>query len=152
MTHGVGAWDSQASFSTLETYPKDTSALSLTVVTAIQASIPPHMRTLVSNVVIPLEVALSLARIGVEQRIWKKYGLTADPAGPVLTSYLAGALELTYKAMTKYPANDDQRIMVGLLGIYGNVVRLANDVIIYFVGKKLEKRKNMEITQALENK
>ncbi|MCX8174641.1 MAG: hypothetical protein N3E51_00335 [Candidatus Micrarchaeota archaeon] len=43
---------------------------------------------------------LSAVRIYVE-RVWKRYGITPDPAGTLLTSYMAGATEFAYKSLRR---------------------------------------------------
>jgi hypothetical protein len=76
----------------------------------------------------------------VEQKLWKKYRITPDPAGTLLTPYLAGAMELGYKAVVAYPQDPQSRLMVGLVGIYGNLVRMASAGLMYFIGKSVEKK------------
>ncbi len=135
--YGVGAWDTGLQFSAQETWMKDASPLAVSVVTTVSSAMTPNTKSILAQIVIPIEIALSLVRIYVEQRIWRKMKITPNPQGTLLTPYVDGVIEMGYKAIVKYPENDEQRLNVGLIGIYGNLIRLANDALLYFIGKKL---------------
>ncbi len=136
-TVGVSARDTELSFSAEKAWG-NTSSLSLTIAGSVAAAIPPTWREAIANIIIPVEVCVSVIRMYVEQRLWKKYKITPDPAGTLLTPYLAGALELGYKAITVYPQDAGSRLMVGLVGIWGNLVRMATAGVMYFIGKSVE--------------
>ena len=129
-TYGVSARDTQLTFSAEKAWA-NASAFSLTVANCLRGLIPPDMKEMAATIVIPAEITLSLARMYVEQKVWHKMKITPDPAGTLLTPYLAGAMELVYKAAVTYPQDADSRLMVGLVGIYGNIVRMANAGILY---------------------
>lgn len=145
-TYGVSARDAQLTFSAENAWA-NTSSFSLSVASAVANAIPHHMRETVAGIIIPIELGLSAIRIAVEQKVWSRIGITPDPAGTLLTPLVAGAMEFAYKATTVYPQDTESRLAVGLVGIYGNLVRMANAAIMYFVGKrfvKSEARKNTE--------
>jgi len=129
-TYGVSGRDFALTFSADKAW-HNTSSLSLTVAAAAASLIPPNWKETVADAVIPVEAGLSLIRMYVEQKLWKKINVTPDPAGTLLTPYLAGILELGYKAVSTYPQDMESRIMVGFVGIYGNLVRMANAGMMY---------------------
>lgn len=138
-TVGVSARDTELTFSADKAWA-NTSSVSLSIAGAVSALIPPGWREPIASIIIPLEAGFSMLRMWVEQRLWRKYKFTPDPAGTLLTPYLAGALELGYKAVTVYPQDPQSRLMVGLVGIWGNLVRIASAGIMYFIGKSAEKK------------
>ncbi len=127
-TYGVSSRDSQLSFSAGAAW-NNASSLSLTVSAGVVAMIPPTMRESVSRVIIPLEVATAFIRMVIEQKLWKKHGVTPDPAGTLLTPALAFGLECAWKAAATYPTDAESRLMVGMTGIYGNLTRIVNAVV-----------------------
>ena len=138
-TVGVSARDTELTFSAEKAWG-NASSVSLTVAGAVAGLIPQNWKETLANIIIPLEVGVSMLRMWVEQRLWKKYKITPDPAGTLLTPYLAGAMELGYKAITVYPQDPQSRLMVGLVGIYGNIVRMASAGIMFFIGKSVEEK------------
>lgn len=135
-TYGVSARDSELTFSAERAWA-NTSSVSLGVAGAVAAIIPPSWKETAAGIIIPVELALSAVRIAVEQKVWGKIGITPDPAGTLLTPFVAGIMEFAYKASVVYPQDAESRLMVGLVGIYGNLVRMANAGIMYFIGKRI---------------
>ena len=133
-TYGVSARDSELTLSAEKAWA-NTSSLSLTIAGTVANSIPPHLRETAAGIIIPIELGLSAIRIAVEQKVWGKMGITPDPAGTLLTPLVAGAMEFAYKASIVYPQDTESRLAVGLIGIYGNLVRMVNAGILYVVGK-----------------
>ncbi len=135
--YGVSARDSQLSFQAEEAWG-DTSSFSLKIAGYASAKlIPFELKETIAGAIIPVEVGLSILRMYVEQKVWTKLGVTPDPAGTLLTPYMAGIMELAYKATVKYPQDPETRLMVGLVGIYGNIIRMLHAGAFAFVGKLL---------------
>lgn len=133
MTYGVDARDYNLNFSAQEAWA-NTSRPSVIVARFFSNLIPAHKQEAAANMVIPAEWALSAVRMCVEQKVWQKFGITPDPAGTLLTPYMAGVLEFAYKATIQYPQDAQSRLAVGLVGIYGNLVRMANAGLIFAIG------------------
>lgn len=136
--YGVSARDNQLSFDANKAWG-NASSVSLTVATGVASAMPAHWQDTVASVIIPAEWAVSVLRMMVEQKVWKKYGFTSDPAGVLLTPVLAGTLELAYKCTVNYPQDTQSRLVVGLTGIYGNLVRIAHAGLIVLAGAGLKK-------------
>ncbi len=136
-TVGVSARDTELTFSAEKAWG-NTSSISLWVAGAVAGLIPPSWRDTLASIIIPVEAGVSAFRMWVEQRLWRRYKITPDPAGTLLTPYLAGVMEFGYKAMTSYPQDPQSRLMVGLVGIYGNLIRLATAAFMFFLGKSAE--------------
>lgn len=133
-TYGVSARDSQLTFSA-EKASGNASSLSLAIAGTVANLIPQNWKETVAHAIIPVEIGLSAIRIAVEQKVWSVAKITPDPAGTLLTPVVAGVMEFGYKAITAYPQDVESRIMVGLVGIYGNIVRMANAALIYVAAK-----------------
>jgi hypothetical protein len=117
---GVGAWDPKLQHGA-NRMVSDASPVSLTVSTWIASSIPAHY----AHPVQAAEYVMCVIRICTEQWAWKKTGITGDPAGPILSPFLAGTLEMALKCVEKQPADEPTRLLVAANGIFGNLVRMA---------------------------
>jgi len=129
-SYGVSSQDTKLSFSAKEAWG-NASSLAMSIAGMAAHLIPQNWKEPVASIIIPLELTISAIRIYVEQQLWKKIKMTPDGAGTLLTPYVAGVLEFAYKAITHYPTDAESRIMVGLTGIYGNMVRLFNAGMMY---------------------
>ena len=116
---GVGAWDPKLQGA--GRMVTDASPLSMTVSTAIAHSIPPHY----AHPLQAAEYATCVIRICAEQWAWKRVGMTGDPAGPILSPFTAGVLEMAYKATETQPADEPARLLVAVNGMFGNAVRMV---------------------------
>jgi|GEM_PF-2491699 len=134
-TVGVGARDWGLSFSAKTAWGGDTSNVSLTVARYVASFVSPYAQEKYADAMIYAEWGVSVVRILVEQKIYKKTGIVLDPAATFLTPCNAGILEMTNKiALMDYEPR--YRFATGLVGIYGNLVRLACDGVIYAVAVK----------------
>jgi hypothetical protein len=123
--YGVSARDNSLSFDATQAW-RNTSSVSLTIATGAASLIPAEYKDAVAHMIIGAEWTLSAVRMWVEQKAWNMCGFTPDPAGTLLTPYLAGLMEFGYKLTVTYPQDTDSRLAVGLVGIYGNFVRMAH--------------------------
>lgn len=135
--YGVSARDNGLSFDAGKAWG-NASGVSLTVATGIASAIPAHWQDTVASAIIPVEWAASVVRMIVEQKVWRKYGFTSDPMGVLLTPVLAGTFEFAYKCTVNYPQDTQGRLVVGLTGIYGNLVRIAHAGLIALAGAGLK--------------
>jgi hypothetical protein len=103
------------------------SPLASTIAMSVASIVPLAYHELAANISLGIDMALSVVRIGVEQAVWRQFKITPDFPGTVVSPVVIGAAEVIYKtvALADTPPDPTTRLMQGIKGVYGNLVRLA---------------------------
>lgn len=124
-TFGVGAWDIHGTFSRESSIMGNTSQLSIYLAKGISNLIPQEIKAAVASAIVPMGFSLSFARMVVENKVYQKFGITPDPAGTLLKPFTAGIMETAHRLASSYPTNTEELLEVGIIGAYGDIVRMA---------------------------
>ncbi|MDE1857014.1 MAG: hypothetical protein KGH98_02935 [Candidatus Micrarchaeota archaeon] len=125
LTFGVGAWDIHGTFSRESSIMGNTSQLSIYLAKGISNLIPQEIKAAVASAIVPMEFSLSFVRMIVENKVYQRFGITPDPAGTLLKPYTAGILETAHKLASANPTNTEELLEVGIISVYGDIVRMA---------------------------
>ena len=133
---GVLAWQTKPGAPTTESL-ENSSPVATAFATAVTTAIPPDKREMWANILLGADMALSAIRIWVEQRLWRRYKVTPDFPGTLVSPLVIGAGEMAYKtaALAQVPDDAGRRLVQGIKGVYGNVVRFAMAGLIFVAGK-----------------
>jgi hypothetical protein len=140
MTFGVLAWQTQPGAPTTNSLD-NASPVANAFATLVAGMVPPHQQAAASNIMLGADYVISAARIAVEQVLWRKYKVTPDFPGTVISPLVVGAGEMAYKtaALANTPDDPTLRLAQGIKGVYGNLVRFAMVGVIAIGGKIYEK-------------
>lgn len=137
-TYGVGAWNLSGTSSETQVVLGNSSSFAVNTGKLIASFVPPASKDTIATVAFVGELALSVVRIAIEQKLYLRFGMTSDPAGTLTTPLLMGAIEIPYKLLQKYSPDADERLAISATEIVGNLARLLNDGIIYAVFRMME--------------
>jgi len=133
---GVLAWQTSPGAPTTNSLD-NASPIASAFASAIAGMVSPANQATAANTLLAVDYFLSAARIAAEQAVWRKYKITPDFPGTVLSPLVVGAGEMIYKtaALANMPDNPGMRLAQGIKGVYGNIVRLAMVGLIYLSGR-----------------
>lgn len=138
-SYGVGAWNlSGAPIS--NSVVDSASSVAVTFGKGVDHAIPPEIKHALAAAIVPIEMGISVGRAFFEQWIWNKIGMSADPAGVISSPAIAIVLETLYKSTQKYAVQDDERLTVALIGIWGNAMRVLDTGLIYLAYRAIESK------------
>ncbi len=139
-TFGVLAWQTQPGAPSTDSLD-NASPVASGFAAFIANLVPPHQQMTYANIMLGADMLLSAIRIGVEQAVWRKYKVTPDFPGTMVSPLVVGAGEMLYKtaALANTPDDPRARLAQGIKGVYGNLVRLAMAGVIYAAGRLLKR-------------
>lgn len=140
MTFGVLAWQTQAGAPSTNSLD-NASPVANAFAALVAGSVPPHQQAAAANIMLAADYVISAARVAVEQVLWRKYKVTPDFPGTVVSPLVIGAAEMAYKtaAFANMPDEPAMRLAQGIKGVYGNLVRFAMVGVIAIAGKIADK-------------
>jgi|GEM_PF-7045956 len=135
-TFGVLAWQTEPGAPSTNSLD-NASPIANSFALFVTGFVNPANQMTVANALLGVDMILSAIRIGVEQTLWRKYKVTPDFPGTVVSPLVIGAAEMAYKtaALANTPDDGAMRLAQGVKGVYGNLVRLVMVGVIYTAGK-----------------
>jgi hypothetical protein len=148
LTFGVLAWQTQAGAPSTNSLD-NSSPVANAFAALVAGSIPPHQQAAAANIMLGADYVISAARIAVEQVLWRKYKVTPDFPGTVVSPLVVGAGEMIYKsaALANTPDDPTMRLAQGIKGVYGNLVRFAMVGVIALAGKIYDQEIRGQVSQ-----
>lgn len=133
---GVLAWQTKAGAPTTNSLD-NASPVANAFATTVTAIVPPHHHECAATMAISADYIISAVRVLTEHALWRKYRITPDFPGTIISPLVIGTLEMGYKTMAfaEMPDSPQMKLAQGIKGIYGNLVRFAMVGAIFVGGK-----------------
>jgi hypothetical protein len=137
---GVLAWQTKAGAPTTNSLD-NASPVANAFAAAVTSMIPPHHQESAATIAISADYIISAVRVLTEHALWRKYKITPDFPGTMVSPIVIGTLEMGYKTMAfaEMPDSPAMRLAQGIKGLYGNLVRFAMVGAIFVGGKIYDK-------------
>ncbi|MBI5223846.1 hypothetical protein HY990_05485 [Candidatus Micrarchaeota archaeon] len=159
-TLGVGAWWNPNTTPNMgEIWQRDASPVAIAVASGAYSLMSPTTRDAMTDILPKVKVVTAFLRAYAESRIMRAVtgvagGVVGSPQSTVLKpmfDLLAIELPFFY-AISKPPVNEHERLMTAMVGIWGDIVRVATDLAVLGIVKLGQKvAKGLEEIKTQEN-